>query len=144
MNSSLAACEKLSFFRKVYISSKRPPYIDICKFKNERSVISKFRLSAHTLAIEKGRYKNIERANRVCLSCNGGDIEDEYHFFSMCPHYSSQRNSYCDKIKTKCPFLLRKYHFTIKEMSIILNNNSIEILKLTVKFMNECLSIRSE
>ena len=71
-----------------------------------------------------------------------GDIEDEYHFFSMCTHYSSQRNTYCDKIKTKYPFLLSKSHLSTKEISSILNNKSIEILRLTVKFMNECPSVR--
>ena len=46
-----------------------------------RSLLSKFRLSTHFLAIEKGRYSNIERHNRVCLSCDTGEVENEYHLY---------------------------------------------------------------
>jgi ribosomal protein L32 len=45
-------------------------------------LLSKFRLSAHSLAIEKGRCSNIERQNRVSLSCDTGEVENEYNFFS--------------------------------------------------------------
>jgi hypothetical protein len=70
MNSLINVCEKFKFFREIHKSGERPPYIDICKLKSDRSLLSKFRLSAHSLAIEKGRYSNIERQNRVCLSCD--------------------------------------------------------------------------
>jgi hypothetical protein len=89
MNSLFYVCEK--FFREIHESGERPPYIDICKLKSDRSLLSKFRLSAHSLAIEKGRYSNIERQNRVCLSCDTGEVENEYNFFSTCPQYISLR-----------------------------------------------------
>jgi hypothetical protein len=91
MNSLFYVCEKLKFFREIHESGERPPYIDICKLKSDRSLLSKFRLSAHSLAIEKGRYSNIERQNRVCLSCDTGEVENEYNFFSTCPQYISLR-----------------------------------------------------
>ena len=47
MNSLLTSCEKLSFFRSTYIPNKRPAYIDLCKYKTDRSIISQFRTSAH-------------------------------------------------------------------------------------------------
>jgi hypothetical protein len=87
MNSLINVCEKLKFFREIHKSGERPPYIHICKLKSDRSLLSKFRLSAYSLAVEKGRYSNIERQDRVCLSCDTGEVESEYHFFSTCPHY---------------------------------------------------------
>ena len=60
MNSLINVCEKLKFFREIHKSGERSPYIDICKLKSDRSLLSKFRLNAHSLAIEKGRYSNIE------------------------------------------------------------------------------------
>ncbi|PJE77859.1 hypothetical protein CI610_03212 [invertebrate metagenome] len=42
--------------------------------------ITKIRLSSHTLNIEKGRYHNIERHQRVCHLCDMNDIEDEFLF----------------------------------------------------------------
>ena len=65
MNSLFYVCEKLKFFREIHESGERPPYIDICKLKSDRSLLSKFRLSGHSLAIEKGRYSKIERHNCV-------------------------------------------------------------------------------
>jgi hypothetical protein len=50
MNSLINVCEKLKFFREIHQSGERPPYIDICKLKSDRSFLSKFRLSAHSLA----------------------------------------------------------------------------------------------
>jgi hypothetical protein len=60
MNSLINVCEKLKFFREIHKSGERPPYIDICKLKSDRSLLSKFRLSAHSLAIEKGLTQIIE------------------------------------------------------------------------------------
>ena len=48
---------------------------------------SKLRLSSHDLAIETGRYNNIERQYRKCLQCNMGVVESEYHFTLVCPKY---------------------------------------------------------
>ncbi|XP_033731490.1 uncharacterized protein LOC117321133 [Pecten maximus] len=35
-----------------------------------RKMITKLRLSAHNLAIESGRYRNIPRCHRYCINCN--------------------------------------------------------------------------
>ena len=92
-------CVKI--FREIHKSGERPPYIDICKLKSDRSLLSKFRFSAHSLAIEKSRYSNRERQNRVCLSCDTGEVENEYHFFSTCPHYISLRIFFYKKLILK-------------------------------------------
>ena len=54
------------------------------------------RISAHQLRIETGRYarNHTERHNRLCTLCNTIDIEDEYHFFFICPIYSHLRKRY--------------------------------------------------
>ena len=49
-----------------------------------RKYLSKFRLSAHSLNIEKGRYNNTNRRDRICNLCNSSDIEDEFHFILKC------------------------------------------------------------
>jgi hypothetical protein len=57
MNSLINVCEKV--FREIHKSGERPPCIDICKLKSDRSLLSKFRRNAHSLAIEKGRYSSL-------------------------------------------------------------------------------------
>ena len=50
-----------------------------------KHILSKYRLSAHSLSIETGRYHNISRNNRICSLCNMNTLEDEYHFVLVCP-----------------------------------------------------------
>jgi hypothetical protein len=45
-------------------------------------------VSAHELAIEKGRYSNVPRSNRFCNACNANLIEDEEHFLLHCTAYT--------------------------------------------------------
>lgn len=62
-----------------------------------RSTLANFRCSGHTLMIEKGRHMQIEREYRFCPFCverNVYTIEDEFHFFMVCPAYEDLRNIY--------------------------------------------------
>ena len=59
--------------------------------------ISNFRCSSHCLMIEKGRSQNFEHSLRFCPLClrpNAYVIEDEFHFFFVCPIYKEIRNIY--------------------------------------------------
>ena len=51
---------------------------------NYTILITRFRVSAYTLLIEKGRYHNI-------------DVEDECHFIFKCPFYTNLRLLYIKK-----------------------------------------------
>ena len=42
--------------------------------------ICKFRCLSHKLPIEKGRFLNIERNERICLLCNKNELGDEFHY----------------------------------------------------------------
>ena len=42
-------------------------------------LITIFRVSAHTLLIEKGRYHNIERGKWICQMCDMNDVEDDIY-----------------------------------------------------------------
>ena len=77
---------KLSFLKSlkgVYNSEK---YLKINNFSN-RKAITELRTSNHTLAIEAGRWTNIERENRRTLH----KIEDEIHFLFHCTKYTAER-----------------------------------------------------
>ena len=65
-------------------------------FKN-RQMITKLRVSDHTLEIETGRYKNIPRENRNCKLCKD-EIDDEYHFLLNCKLNSNLRNNLFSEI----------------------------------------------
>ena len=65
-------------------------YLNINNFNN-RKTLSELRISAHKLEIEKGRYLNINRNERICKNCKLGVVEDEAHFILECPVYSEHR-----------------------------------------------------
>ena len=66
--------------------------IDIPNFKY-RSVLTKLRLSNHSLLIETGRHSRIERPLRFCTFCPSM-IEDELHFLIQCPTYKEMRDKH--------------------------------------------------
>ena len=41
--------------------------------------MTKFRISAHDLEFEKGRYKNLPVNERYCKLCDNSSVEDEVH-----------------------------------------------------------------
>jgi Reverse transcriptase (RNA-dependent DNA polymerase) len=56
-----------------------------------RHIIACYRLSSHHLEVEQGRWKGIERKNRVCRLCDNSSIENEYHVFIACKFYEGVR-----------------------------------------------------
>ena len=63
--------------------------------------LTRFRISAHSLAIETGRHHRKARRERKCIYCNMNVIESEYHFLLICPLYNDIRTKY-----------LPRYYFT--------------------------------
>ena len=49
-----------------------------------RSPVAKFRISANTFPVEKGRLGPIPRDQRVCLLCLGNLIDNEKHHIFHC------------------------------------------------------------
>ena len=69
-------------------------YLSCISINKFRISLSRFRLSSHDSAIEKGRHSNIEREQRKCIYCNMKVIETEFHFLL------SLNNIYLRKILT--------------------------------------------
>ncbi len=72
------------------------PYL-MCGNRDQRRILTKFRISDHPLEIERGRYFGLEVKDRKCKLCNV-DIEDEVHFLIKCEQYKSFRNNYFRQI----------------------------------------------
>ena len=92
---------KLTTFYKIKECLRREPYLSVLN-SDQRSLITKFRISAHQLRIETGPYKRkknqagkisiLEREERVCLYGNLSKVEDESHFLLECPLYNHKRS----------------------------------------------------
>ncbi len=70
------------------------PYLKCIEDPYIRKGLTCFRISAHGLRVETGRYKRIDQENRTCLICISEEIEDEFHFIMECPEYRSLIKEY--------------------------------------------------
>ena len=99
---------KLILYREL-ISDKleiEPYLLKIHNLKHRR-VLSKLRLSSHTLNIEYGRFKNIDRQHRFCEMCDKLTIEDEYHFILECDAFKDLRCIYIPKYYRQRPSVFK-------------------------------------
>ena len=125
------------FYLKSHFGKEK--YLEINNFKTRQS-ICKIRISAHSLNIETGRYKNIERSERKCTNCFMGDVEDEQHFIMNCPLYENIRKIFFHKIINVCPNF--RYMDTKSKFFWIFTNEDKQILKELGSFIDECFSLR--
>ena len=97
--------------------------------------IVKLRLSSHNLAIEEGRYANIERISRYCKICFE-EMEDEMHFILVCPLYLNIRK---ELIK---PYYWRKPS-TYKLLQLFISTNVKDLCNLG-KYIFRALKLRND
>ncbi len=62
--------------------------------KAHRQSLSQFCTSAHTLEIERGRWRRREREERLCLYRNTNNVETEMHALPQCSKHNDVRLEY--------------------------------------------------
>ena len=77
---------KIEFLREYKRNFKFESYIDNLNFDN-RKIVSRFRLSNHNLPIERLRYDNISREERLCGICDQNLLGNENHYMIWCQNY---------------------------------------------------------
>ena len=90
MDQLTADSNKIFLYKSIKIDLNKEFYL-FSKDFDTRRVLSKLRVSDHNLAIEKGRYFNIPRQDRLCKNCNV--VEDESHFLLHCKTNSNLREN---------------------------------------------------
>ena len=78
-------------------------YLSTVRDRKQRQMLTKYRLSDHHLAIEKGRLKKtwLPKENRICDHCSTGEVETEMHFLLQCEELDEIRNTYFSKFSSK-------------------------------------------
>ena len=94
--NSYAKLDTYKRFKKV---CKFETYLNDVKNTKFRKALTKFRLSAHNLPVERLRYQNVDRCMRTCILCKA-DIGNEIHYFAECLDESilDLRNTYTQAI----------------------------------------------
>ena len=97
---------KLRVYKSLKLSFDREPYIEAVRNRNQRSSLTRLRISAHCLATELGRRTQpITPFNqRFCAYCNINQntsekfIDTELHFLTVCERFSNTRNCVFSKL----------------------------------------------
>ena len=113
------------------------PYLAVCNINKYRSALCKFRMSAHRLEIETGRWHKpsaTPRNERKCKMCNV--LEDEYHFVCECVLYTDIRRKYIKKYFWNRPSMQ-------KLISLFNSGMSKEIRNLAI-FIEKAFLLRNE
>ena len=66
-------------------------YVQNVRVKPHRSLLARLRGGTAPLQIETGRYIGLPAEERICRSCNTGQVEDEQHFCIECPALEEAR-----------------------------------------------------
>ena len=106
----------------------------------------KFRISAHGLLIERGRYhrppKKIPVHERICNYCDTRAIEDEYHFLLECDLYTDIRHILFDKLSD---ILINSSNACINEQLFIeiISSDDTDVINVIRAFINVMNVIRA-
>lgn len=72
-------------------------YLDFVENDQYRKILTCFRLSSHSLAIETGRYIGTPRENRICQNCSKNNVVRIPFVLMICDKYKLVRDTYLQK-----------------------------------------------
>ena len=100
--SAKKASPKLEFYHAHKSNFSKESYLDSITNFYHRSSLTKLRISSHDLSIERGRYNQISRDQRLCMWCKISlglhFVESEEHLLFNCDLYASIRQQYKNSI----------------------------------------------
>ena len=115
-------------------------YLNTVRDRRYRNAISKFRLSSHTLEIERGRHciPKVAVSERLCFRCNC--MEDEQHFLFSFKLYEGLRVDLYDKVSK---IIADIYEIGGRDKFVLLmNSRDNNVLALLGKFLYTTQSVR--
>ena len=112
-----------------------------------RRNFTKFRISAHNLAIETGRYNNTKSSNtssndkRLCFHCK--TTESEFHFIFDCKLYENERQNLFECLNE---FTTLSFNASIDSFCTLMSclNGDLEVASCLCLFINNSFQIRSD
>ena len=128
-----------SMFKEDFGVSK---YIECIPKRSQYTLMAKCRLGVLDLEIEKGRWENKPREERLCQVCPFSEIEDEAHFMFSCGAYEQQRATFLQKIDQFLPNF-QKLPDRKKYITIMKSTDS-KVVAEVGKFLLQIHKIREE
>ena len=127
---------KLRFYRTLKGSFTAEPYVSLINNRNQRNWLTRIRISAHNLKIERGRYTQPTTPilERLCNFCNSSCIDDEQHFMLFCSTFEIKRRCLFGQISSFNPRFLALSDS--EKLSTILCPSDVRTAKLVNKFIS--------
>ena len=118
-------------------------YLSVCPNQRDRMALSKFRVSAHNLPVEVGRYAGTTRENRICPFCSIR-TGDEQHYLCECPNsiFSSLRDPLHSFINSNFPGF--NSLDPIQKTIFILGNTDPKVISKVARFCNQLMTMFRE
>ena len=134
--SDILTNRKLFLYNNFKCEFEYEAYLNIVRDKPLRQLLTKLRLSSHTLRIETSRYgKNrTDRADRLCLYCDQRQLDDEFHFICQCPVLQDIRTKYINTYFTR--------RLSVYKLCELLKSTNKTILINLCKFIKEAFQRR--
>ena len=132
-HSSITDLSKHRLYR--HLKNNSSFYLKNLPNNHIRKYITQLRLGSHHFMVERGRWKNLEYIDRICMKCN--DVEDEYHIVMICQKYTDLRKKYLPTTLYEKPSMYKFIQY--------LNIEDLDSLKNLGLFMyNVCKRYESE
>ena len=126
------------------------PYLYLYN-KQHRQALARFRMSAHSLEIEKGRWHRVlingrwqsqktPIDERYCIFCSENTVESEIHVLMSCKRYDTLRQTVFSLART----LIDNFDALEKESKFVqlLETDNIKLLQSIAKFVYSIFQIR--
>ena len=105
------------------------------------AAFAKFRVSVHSLQIEKGRHKNKAVIERLCPLCKV-DIETESHFLLQCQSLNDQRILFFTELAKAIPSFINMGES--EKFRFILQNKEYGMLSICISHIYKMFKIRED
>jgi hypothetical protein len=135
---------KLSTYRRLKCHFVFENYLDQVSIRQHRVALTRLRVSAHQLNIERGRYSKpiTPREKRFCAFCvkqSNLVVEDELHFLLVCPEYADMRCELYNCVDKTC-----QYFSTMSDVNRLLFLLTAEnaVIKAVAKYCHMAFSWR--
>ena len=130
---------KLRTYKEIKQEIGFETYLANMNNSRNRITLTKFRLSNHTLMIEKGRHQGIDKNLRFCPFCPNC-IEDEMHFLMDCKCFATHRNDFFTTINEKIRGNSLQYQNKKAKFVTLLSNS--DIIPFTAQYIAQTMYVR--
>ena len=131
---------KLITYRTFNVNYEREMYLLINDLpKSHISSFAKFRVSAHSLEIEKGRHKNLLLTERICPLCKSS-VVTEIHFLLHCQPLSEHRNNFSKELDEITPIF--NSMSDNEKFCYILQNREFHVLYICISHVHKMFEAR--